>query len=118
MIALREKEFAKLAAMLQIPEDQLRRLHSMRLLDESVAIDVLVKYEFRRLKKTGEYTTKQITEALVREYDISRGKVQNAIYNKRKSRYFCKTCGRSISQYKHLKYGDVCEQCAIESIKI
>ena len=52
MITLREKEINKLAAMLQLPEDQLERLHSMRLLDESKAIDILVRYEYARLKRT------------------------------------------------------------------
>jgi transcription initiation factor IIE alpha subunit len=116
MITLREKEINKLAAMLQLPEDQLERLHSMRLLDESKAIDILVRYEYARLKRTELYNVKQITEALMREYDISRGKVQNAIYNKRKGKYFCRICGRAISNHRHLNYDDVCKSCVTNSI--
>lgn len=118
MITLREKEIAKLAAIINLPEDQLERLHSMRLLEEGKAIDILVKYEFSRLKRTGLYNVKQITEALMREYDISRGKVQNAIYNKPRAKYFCRICGRKISRHRHLTYDNVCESCAIKSIEI
>lgn len=118
MITLREKEIAKLAAIIDLPEEQLERLHSMRLLEESKAIDVLVKYEFARLKRTGLYNVKQITEALMREYDISRGKVQNAIYDKRKAKYYCRICGRSITRDRHLNHDDVCDSCVINSIEI
>lgn len=78
MITLRDKEINKLAAILKLPEDQLERLHSMRLLEEGKAIDILVKFEFTRLKRTGLYNVKQITEALMKEYDISRGKFKNS----------------------------------------
>lgn len=117
MITLRDKEINKLAAILKLPEEQLERLHSMRLLEEGKAIDILVKFEFTRLKRTGMYNVKQITEALMKEYDISRGKVQSAIYDKRKAKYYCSKCGRIISRHRHLNYG-VCESCAIESIEI
>ena len=78
MIGLRPKDLEKLSVLLGIPEETLIRMHSLGIINESMAMDKLIVYEFYRLKRTKLYKSKEIAEALSREYDVSKGKVLNA----------------------------------------
>lgn len=80
MIRLRQKEIDKLSIITQLPQHDIEKMLAMGLVNEPIAIDLLVVYDWKRLKKEKKYTVKQITQALMNEYDISRTKVQSAAY--------------------------------------
>ena len=60
MITLREKELSKLSIILGIPEEYLVMLKSMNLLNDSMAIDLLIAYEYRKIRSSNKYKTKEI----------------------------------------------------------
>lgn len=116
MIGLRQKDLEKLSVLLNIPEDMLMRIHSMGLINESAAVNKLIIYEFYRLKRTKLYKSKEIAEALSREYDVSKGKVLNAAYKKHTPNSHCRICGRPISKHRQAVHDCLCENCVIDSI--
>lgn len=118
MIRLRQKEIDKLSIISQIPQHDIAKLFSMGLIDEPIAIDLLVAYDWKKLKQKKIYTVKQITQALMEEYDISRSKVQYAAYGKKKHTYSCTKCGRRILKSESLRNEGVCDRCISMSIQI
>ena len=118
MIGLRPTDLVKLSVLLDIPEDILVRMHSMGIINESAAVDKLIVYEFYRLKRTKLYKSKEIAEALSREYDVSKGKVLNAAYKKKTPSRHCRICGKPISKHREVTYDCLCENCVIDSIKL
>ena len=116
MIGLRPKDLEKLSVLLGIPEETLIRMHSLGIINESMAMDKLIVYEFYRLKRTKLYKSKEIAEALSREYDVSKGKVLNAAYKKKTPSRHCRICGKPISKHRELVHDCLCENCVIDSI--
>lgn len=118
MIRLREKEIEKLSIILQLPQHNLEKVASMGLINEPVAIDMLVVYDWKKLKRDGKYTVKQIIQALMDEYQISRSKVQSAVYGKRKHTYSCQKCGKRITKSESVRNNGICDMCVSKSIQL
>lgn len=84
MIELRDKELLKLGELLDIPFTDLKKLHSANLLHSSRVIDELVHSDYIKIKRTNQYTGKQIRNAIMAEYQISEYKAAQGIHAKRK----------------------------------
>jgi formylmethanofuran dehydrogenase subunit E len=101
-IRLREKDINKLSGILNYSTEMLQGLATKNLLDDTEARNLLILSDWRQLKKSKKYTTLQIVEALIEEYQVSRSKVESIIYAKKQSQYWCKRCEKRIpkSEYK------------------
>jgi formylmethanofuran dehydrogenase subunit E len=117
-IRFRNKDFDKLANILQLPVEMLQKLEAMNLLNIPECRNLLILTDWRLLKKNKEYTTFQITEALSNEYQISESTVEKIIYAKKKSQYWCEECRKRISKSESLRNEGVCDKCIVKSIKI
>jgi formylmethanofuran dehydrogenase subunit E len=117
-IRLREKDVNKLSTILRYPAETLQELAAKNLLDDTEARNLLILTDWRMLKKNKEYTTIQIVEALVNEYQVSKTKVETVIYAKKKSQYWCKECGKRIPKSEYRKNDGICDRCVALSIKL
>jgi DNA-directed RNA polymerase subunit RPC12/RpoP len=118
MIHLREKDLHKLSAVTQIPFEELCKLSAMCLLNEPIAVDLLIVKDWRKLKAGKRYTRKQIIGALMDEYKVSSSKVESAIYNKKEHLYHCSSCGRRIPKGEHTRNESICDKCVSRSIQL
>lgn len=118
MNRLREKDINKLSAITQIPGQSLELLSSMKLLDVPTSTDLLILNDWKALKKTKQYTTSQIIQALISEYNVSKSKVQSAIYKKKTMVHYCDECGKRIPKSEHVRNNGKCDLCVAKSIRL
>lgn len=76
---------------------QIQKLLNMDLIAESRALDVLLLYDFRRIKRRKQYKVGQIIEALIEKYKVPRSRVERVIYAKKTKRYYCDKCSKEIT---------------------
>lgn len=117
-IRLREKDVNKLSTILQYPTEALQELAAKNLLDDTEVRNLLILSDWRQLKRSKKYTTSQITDALINEYQVSKSKVESIIYSKKKSQYWCKECEKRIPKSEHLRNNGICDKCVALSIKL
>lgn len=117
MIRLRDKDIEKLAKVTENQVFTLVQLNSMGLINESVAIDLLIKFDWKRLKKRG-YTHKQVIMALSSEYDVSVSKITTAVYEKKKTVSFCRACGIEKLKRELNRNKGVCDACIAKTIEL
>lgn len=118
MIRLRDKDIEKLAIILDLPKFAIEKMAAMNLVHEGIAVDTLIAYDWKRLKKNKRYRVRQIIQALANEYQVSKTKVEAAMYNKRKCIYSCQQCGKRITKAASVKNNGLCEECVVKSIVI
>lgn len=118
MIKLREKDLQKLSEILQIPYISLEKMSSMNLINDGLAVDQLILHDWRALKRSKKYSTKQVMTALVNEYQVSKSKIESAVYSKRKRIFSCTQCGRRISKSEFIRNEGLCDMCISQSIKL
>lgn len=118
MIKLRNKDTEKLSTILQIPQYAVEKMAAMNLIHEAIAIDMLIVHDWRKLKRHGQYTVKQILQAVMSEYQVSKSKVQAAVYGKRKHTYSCLQCGKRIVKSESERNDGLCDDCISKSIEL
>lgn len=114
---LRDKEVEKLAEIIGSPLETIYKLDSMGLINVSQAIDALILNDWKGLRRT-QYPTKQIVKALSEFYDCSTGKVEGAIYNKKKPVFYCKECKTIVPKAVYNKNDGLCDCCMNNKIKL
>lgn len=118
MKKLQDKDFEKFSALTGVSMVEIQKLHAFGAFDESLIIDHLIRYDFKRLRKGGRYTVKQICAAIAEEYQVSLSKVHNAIYDKRRREAVCSKCGRVVKRAELNRNQGVCDICVIDSIEL
>jgi formylmethanofuran dehydrogenase subunit E len=118
MIKLRKKDKEKLSTILQLPQYDIEKMAAMNLIHEAIAIDMLIVHDWRKLKRSGHYTVKQILQAIMNEYQVSKSKVQAAIYGKRKHTYSCTNCGKRILKAESERNDGLCDTCVSKTIEL
>ena len=71
-----------------------------------------------KIKNTKKYTVKQILQAIMDEYQVSKTKVQAAVYGKRKRTYSCQQCGKRITKSESTRNSGICDACVSKSIEL
>ena len=118
MIEFREKEIEKLSAITSLTPMQVQNLLAMGLIDDSKALDTLILYDFRRIKRRRLYRVGQIIEALVEKYKTCPSRVQRVIYHKKKKIYYCNNCAKQIKAREHHRNNGRCDHCVAMDIEI
>ena len=116
MVQLREKEIEKLSAITGIAPVQITKLISLGILDELRCMDVLLQYDFRRLKRRKQYRVSQIIEALMERYKVAKWRVERAIYHKAPKKHYCSSCQKEISGREYSRGHGKCDQCVAKGI--
>lgn len=118
MIKLQESEIQKLSAIIELTPMQIQKLLTMGLIDESRALDVLILYDFRRIKRRKQYKVGQIIEAVVEKYKVPRSRVERVIYAKKVKRYYCDKCSKEITNRERKRGNGKCDHCVALEIEI
>lgn len=118
MIRLREKDIEKLSIILQLPQYTIEKMAAMNLINDSLAVDMLMVYDWKKLRSSKRYTVKQILQAIMDEYQVSKTKVQAAVYGKRKRTYSCQQCGKRILKSESVRNSGICDACVSKSIEL
>lgn len=118
MIRLREKDIEKLSIILELPQYAIEKMAAMNMINDALAVDMLVVYDWKKLKRDKKYTVKQILQALMDEYQVSKTKVQAAVYGKRKRTYSCQLCGKRITKSESVRNEGICDACVSKTIEL
>ena len=117
MIRLQEKEIEKLSAITDITPVQVTKLIALGIIDENRCLDALLVYDYRRLKRRGEYKVAQIFEALMERYKVSKWRVEKAVYYKTPKKKYCKACQKEISGREYARGNGKCDKCVADEIE-
>lgn len=118
-IRLTQSNLEDLAVETGIDLHSLSVMNVKGLIDNSTAIDMLVRSDFRKLKNKRRYTTKMIIIALEKKYRISHTKIVNAIYDKRRAgAYYCQCCGNKITKTVYEKNEKLCDKCLTDQLAL
>lgn len=118
MIRLQESEIQKLASITELTPMQIQKLLAMGLVDENRALDALVLYDFKRIKRRKQYKVGQIIEAVMEKYKVPRSRVERIIYNKKRKRYYCDKCSKEIPSREKKRGNGKCDHCVALEIEI
>lgn len=117
-IQLTDKEFQKIAIQTGVSQYNLQKLYSMGALRERGLLNLLICYDYNKIKSLGKYKPGQIISRLMMFYHVSREIVTCAIYNKSQTQYYCENCGKLIPKYLYVRNEGLCDDCVAKSIEI
>lgn len=118
MIKLQEHEIQKLSSITELSPMQIQKLLAMGLIDESRALDALILYDFKRIKRRKQYKVGQIIEAVMEKYKVPRSRVERIIYNKKRKRYYCDKCAKEITNREKKRGNGKCDHCVALEIDV
>ena len=118
MIRLKEQDFEKLTEMTGVSQFDLQKLYAMQLLHDALVLDMLIKYDFKKLGYQDKFRSAHIIARLSEHYGVSEEKVRNAAYSKPKRYYYCEKCDRRIAKRVYLRNQGICDKCAAAAIKL
>lgn len=99
---LDETDIQKLSAITELSVMQIHNLLTMGLIHEQHAINALILYDYKRLKRRGKYRVMQIQQALAEKYNVNVSRIASVAYKKRTKRYYCEKCSKEISHREFL----------------
>lgn len=113
-----EKDLEKLARIADLPLVDIQKIHALGIIDETKALDRMIKYDYRRAKATGRYTVKQIVMALVDKYGVSHSRITSAMYDKKKTDALCVECGCVTRKSELKRNNGLCDRCVAKKITL
>lgn len=118
MIKLRDKDIEKLSGILQIPSYAVEKMSSMNLINDGLAVDMLIVHDWKSVRRSRKHRSTLIIAALANEYQVSETKVKTAVYGKRKNVYSCDSCGRRIARKaEYIRNNGLCDVCVTKTIE-
>lgn len=118
MIQLTEKEFVKLSEITGVSHHDLQKLYVMGILNETVTLDHLIKYDFDTIRRKDKYRPGQIITRLADYYTVSKSKIMGAAYRKGHQRHFCQQCGKKVKAAEFTRNNGLCDDCVAKSIEV
>lgn len=121
---LRPKDIKKASSLLEIPEEELEKFNSLRLLNTNYIRSLLMRADFEKLTNglhflehfDNKYRYPEVIKALAREYNIGPKAVASILHGKDEKMFFCTHCGRRISQQSYRDRGGLCAECYADSL--
>lgn len=115
---LRPKDLQKLSAISGVSADSLEKLNALNLISVPSARDTIIYHYYRLLKKRRKYTTSQITDAIMKEFGISRSQCGNIFYQKKELHYYCDKCFKRVSKTMYENNDGLCKRCVATTIEL
>ncbi len=117
-VQLTDKEFQKLAAQTGVSQYDIQKLYSMGVLRERGLQELLIRYDYDKIRSLGKYRPSQIISRLVMYYHVSREVVSGSVYNRTKTQYYCEDCGKLIKKSEYKRNDGLCDDCVSRSIEL
>ena len=115
---LSEDEYDKLSIVTGFTSIDLQKLDALGLLSNDVAIRMVLEYEYKQQRKKTKALPKLIVQAIANKYGLAPHKVRGFLFHRKQPVYYCSKCNKEISRRENIRFGGLCEQCAIESIQL
>lgn len=87
MKQLQDKELEKLSTISGVPVADLQNLHALGVLNPRTVIACLIKYDYKRIRSYRRYSVRQITAAIMQEYQVSKTQSKMPYMKKRKKSF-------------------------------
>lgn len=113
---LTDEHIQHLSSITELSPMQLKKLISMGLIDGDAALDVLMKYDYRRIKRRNVYRVAQIQQAMADKYHVPVSRVARVVYSKKKKMYYCEACGKNITSREYKLGKGKCKACVAREI--
>lgn len=118
MIQLQEKELLKLSELTEVPLQYLEKLYAMRILNEALTCDFIIRSDYEKILKKKIYKPSQIIFRLANKYCVTEGKVRSAIYRKQNRYYYCTKCQKRIPLSMYKRNNGICDTCMANQIEL
>lgn len=113
-----EKEFKKLAEETGVSQFDIQKLYAIGLFSERRVLDMLIRYDYTRIKNIDKYKPSQVVKRLSMAYHVSYGTVRKAINSVNVHSYYCKECGKLINRSQYVRNEGLCDDCVAKSIEL
>ena len=117
MNALRIKDIAKLAEMLDMDGAKLTELSNIGLIDMSTAKKLLARFDYRSFTSRNEYYKNDVLRVIGLEYGMTIHTVRKALDLRADTRAKCDRCGTSVSEDQYAANGGLCNRCHMEKLR-
>lgn len=111
-------EYDKLSTVTGFTALDLQKLDAMGLLANDVAVRMVLEYEYNTQRKTTKALPKLILQAIANKYGTTPQKIRGILFHRKHPVYYCTKCNKEISSSDKRRYDGMCEQCAVDSIKL
>lgn len=113
-----DDEYNKLSTVTGFPAIDLQKLDALGLLANDVAVRMVLEYEYQTQRKMTKALPKLVLQAIANKYGLSPQKVRGFLFHRKQPVYYCSKCRKEISRSEHKKFDGLCENCAIDNIKL
>lgn len=113
-----DNEYGKLSAITGFSSVDLQKLDALGLLANDVAIRMVLEYEYRTHRKNTNALPGLIVRAIANKYGLPPQKVRGFLFHRKRPVYYCSKCSKEISKNERRRFNGLCEQCAIDSIRL
>lgn len=111
-------EYDKLSTVTGFTSLDLQKLDAIGLLSNDVAVRMVLEYEYNTQRKNTKALPKLILQALANKYGMTPKKIKGILFHRKQPVYYCSKCNKEISLRDKRRYNGLCEQCAVDSIKL
>ena len=117
MNALRIKDIAKLAEMLDMDGAKLTELSNIGLINMTTAKKLLARFDYRSFTSRNEYYKNDVLRVIGLEYGMTVPAVRDALNMRANTRSRCDRCGTEISSNQYMANGGLCTRCHMEKLR-
>lgn len=113
-----EDEYNKLSAQTGFSAFDLQKLDAMGLLVNSVAVKLVLQYEYAVQRKATKAIPKLILQAIANKYGMPVAKIRKYMFARERPVYYCSKCNKEISPAERRRNNGLCDGCVVESITL
>lgn len=117
-IKLTDTEFRKLSEETGVSQFDIEKLYAMKLMQDSMILNYLIRHDFYAVKRLGRYKPSQIVTRIVMFYHVTRTRVIAALTSHNAASYYCEECGKIIRKCDYLRNEGLCDDCVAKSIEL
>lgn len=113
-----DDEYNKLSALTGIPAFNLQKIDALGLLDNEVAVRMVLEQEYRNQRKTNKVLPKLIIQAIANKYGLPTYKVRRYLFARECPIYYCAKCHKQITRLEYKRNEGLCDSCVVDSINL
>ena len=122
--SLREKDIKKAACLLELPEEELKKFNTMKLLNTAYIRALLMRGDYEKLTSglhyleshDKRYRYPEVIKAIAHEYGVSPKTVSSVLHGHNEQVYFCSRCGIRITKQGARERGGLCSNCYADTM--
>ncbi len=113
-----DEEYIKLSEVTGVPLLDIQKLDAMGLLDNKVAVKMVLEYEYKHQRKTNKVLPKLIIQAIANKYGMTTERVKRYLFARERPVFYCSRCQRETSPTEYKRNGGLCDKCIVETLTL